>query len=365
MKILQIIQKPQFRGAEIFACQLSVELIRLGHEVEVLFLTGSAAETLPFPLSFLHLKANLKNRFWDFKAYQKLSEIIKNGQFDIVQANAADTLKYAAISKVLFRWNAKLVFRNANKMGDFLNNKPKKILNTFFVRQVDLVASVSELCKEDFVTQFPFFKKPVMFLPIGVDVTQVVPYHSFSEIGFPFSGCNVFVHVGSFVPEKNHIGLLSIFQQYLKYDPKAKLLLIGEGKLKADISRRVADNLLQENIFLLGKRDDVLKILPLCKALLMPSHIEGLPGVILEAMILKIPVIAYNVGGIGEVVIHKETGFQTEHNNENEFISMMKYLGNTDIEKIIVAAHTLVRKQYDNFIIAKSFEDAYTKIVLH
>ena len=66
MKILQIIQKPQFRGAEIFACQLSVELIKLGHEVDILFLTGNEDEILPFQLKFIYLKANLKRRFWDF-----------------------------------------------------------------------------------------------------------------------------------------------------------------------------------------------------------------------------------------------------------------------------------------------------------
>ena len=45
------------------------------------------------------------------------------------------------------------------------------------------------------------------------------------------------------------------------------------------------------------------------KALVMPSKIEGLPAVILEAMYCRIPVIAYEVGGIGEVLQRKETGW--------------------------------------------------------
>ena len=58
MKILQVIQKPQFRGAETFACQLSVELKKLGHEVDVLFLFGTDASK-GVPLSSINLTLSL------------------------------------------------------------------------------------------------------------------------------------------------------------------------------------------------------------------------------------------------------------------------------------------------------------------
>ena len=80
MKILQVIQRPQFRGAEIFACQLSVELIKLGHEVDVLFLFGANDQQLPYPLHFIPLHANIKRRFLDLKAYKKIKQIIKKGE---------------------------------------------------------------------------------------------------------------------------------------------------------------------------------------------------------------------------------------------------------------------------------------------
>lgn len=362
MKILQIIQKPQFRGAEIFACQLSEELIKLGHDVDVLFLTGEN-ETLPFLLNFIYLKADLKKRFWDFKAYNKLNQIIIKGGYDIVQANAADTLKYSAISKFLYNWKAKFVYRNANKMGDFLDNSFKKTINSFFVKRVDLVASVSELCKIDFSVCFPFFKKPIHFLPIGVNVKEEHPYKSFSEIGFSFENLNVFIHVGSFVHEKNHIGLVLIFNDYLKTDPSAKLILIGEGKLKDSVELLVAEKNLKTNVFFLGKRNDVLKIVPLCNALLMPSLIEGLPGVILEAMISKTIVIANNVGGIGEVVT-KETGILIDKDDTESFLMAMISLSKIENKDQIVSnAYDLIYKNYNNMYIAKEFEKAYFEVI--
>ena len=362
MKILQVIQKPQFRGAEIFACQLSVELIRLGHQVDILFLFGGTDERLPYPLHFIPLHANIKRRFLDLKAYKKLNTIITEGGYDIVQANAADTLKYCVISKVLYGWKSKLVLRNANKMGDFLNSKPKKMLNSFFVTKVDMVASVSEMCKEDFLKQFPFYKKSLVYLPIGIDFNPVAAYDSFAAAGISIGIGNVFVHVGSFVPEKNHLGLLAIFKKYLAYDASAKLLLIGEGKLKSEISKKISDNDLQENIFLLGKRNDVLKLMPLCKAFLLPSHIEGLPGVILEAMFSKIPVIAYDVGGVSEVLRDKTTGYLVEHNDEGGFVFAMISLNEISNSKMTITARDMIIQKFDNSTVAKEFMFEYMKL---
>jgi glycosyltransferase involved in cell wall biosynthesis len=363
MKILQVIQKSQFRGAEIFACQLSVELKKLGHEVDVLFLFGDKDEVLPYPLDFIHLKGSIKNRFWDFKAYKRLNRIIRAGKYDVVQANAADTLKYNAISKFLYRWKAKLVYRNANKMGDFLDSYPKKILNRFFVSQVDGVASVSELCKVDFLAQFPNYKKPIDFLPIGITCKSSSSYKSFEQASLILpKDAMVFVHVGSFVPEKNHQGLVAIFEKYLQHNKKALLLFIGEGKLKKVVEQVVKDKQLEKNILFLGKRSDVLELLPLCYGFLLPSLIEGLPGVILEAMYSKTPVIAYDVGGISEVLT-SQTGFLIPKNDEVAFVNAMLDLDqcpHTDL--VLENAYKMVIEHYNNQVLAKAFLRSYVEV---
>lgn len=363
MKILQIIQKPQFRGAEIFACQLSTQLVKLGHEVDVIFLFGT--ESLPFSIIFLHLKADGSKRWWDFKGYKKLAKIIALENYDIVQANAGDTLKYAALSKKLYKWKAKLVFRNANKISDFLDSPIKKILNKWLVKEVDFVASVSTLCMQDFNAVFQFPGNKIAGLPIGVNMNLPDPYKNFEDAGISFNHQHgsVFLHVGSFVPEKNHAGLIRLFKDYKKQNPAAKLLLIGKGKLENDIKTMVATNQLQDEVIFLGARNDVLRIMPLCTALLMPSLIEGLPGVILEAMTCRIPVIAYNVGGIGEVVINESTGFLVNKDNESGFIHCMKQCTQSNNNHIVDAAYQLVKNHYDNHKIATDFLHYYHQII--
>ncbi|QBZ97873.1 glycosyltransferase family 4 protein [Flavobacterium sangjuense] len=362
MKILQIIQKPQFRGAEIFACQLSEQLQQLGHTVDVIFLSGSRREVLPFNnLNFLHLEADLTKRFWDFKAYKKLATIIKNGHYDIVQANASDTLKYAALSKFFYRWNQPLVFRNANKISDFLTSLPKKWINSFFINTTQLIASVSDLCKLDFQNQFPKYTKSVLSLPIGVSV-ESKPYSSWEEAKLSFTADqDIWIHVGSFVPEKNHMGLIEIFNEFSKKFNNQHLILIGSGKLYPSVLKYVEDNQIT-NIHFLGKRNDVTKILPLCEGLLLPSHIEGLPGVILEAMMSKIAVVAYNVGGVSEVV-NEKTGYLINKNNKHSFVDAMINIKEKKTLEKIQNGFQLVKEEFSNEIIAKKFEVAYYNLL--
>ena len=361
MKILQVIQKPQYRGAEIFACQLSVELKKIGHEVDVLFLFGSEDEQLPYPLHFIHLNATIKKRFWDFKAYAKLNDIILKGNYDIVQANAADTLKYAVMSKYIYNWKSKLVYRNANKISDFLTTKSRIWFNKLLIRKVDAVASVSMECMIDFITCYPTFQKAIECLPIGVSIQRIVPYESLKSLGILGKG-PFLLNVASFVPEKNHEGLLRIFCNLLKDYPTAKLLLIGEGKLKSSIETLAEELNLNNNLHFLGKRNDVSQIMSCCDVFLLPSLIEGLPGVILEAFVNKLPVVAYNVGGVKEVVINKKTGFLVPKDDELAFISNLKNALSQDNSYLKDTAFELVTTHYSNESIAKKFIKFYENL---
>ena len=364
MKILQVIQKPQFRGAETFACQLSVELKKLGHEVDVLFLFGTDDEKLPYPLNFIHLNASIKKRFWDFNAYKKLNTIITKGNYDVVQANAADTLKYTVFSKFIYGWQSKLVYRNANKISDFMTTFLKKGLNKLLMKKVDAVASVSQECFQDFVSFYPSFYKTIECLPIGVNLEIPPSYSSLTEIGITSVG-PFLLNVASFVPEKNHGGLLRIFSKLLIDYPSAQLLLIGEGKLKSSIETLADELNLNNNLHFLGKRNDVLQIMPCCDMFLLPSLIEGLPGVILEAFATRLPVVAYNVGGIKEVILDNETGYLIDKNNEIQFYEAIKQCFSDNKKTLQESAYSLVYNHYSNAILAKRFLKFYQNVIIY
>ncbi|WP_111672200.1 glycosyltransferase family 4 protein [Algoriphagus litoralis] len=351
MKILQILQKPQRRGAELFAAQLSQELTILGHQVILVFLYPGK-DTLPFKGVRVHLFGS-KNL--DIISWYRLARLIKEIKPDIVQANAGDTLKFAGLSRFFFGWKSPLIFRNANQISGFMDSTPKRIFYTFLLSQIQSVASVSLLCMQDFQKVFQW-TKPIAHLPIGTEIgfsSSQMP----SDLEKFLDGNPFLLHIGSFVPEKNHEGLFRIFKKIHQSFPTVSLVLCGDGPLRSKLEKEAP-----AGIIFLGSRLDVNSILPHAKALLLPSLIEGLPGVILEAMAAKVPVVSYDTGGISEVIIPKQTGFLIPKNDENSFAKLVMETilsPEADLSELVENAYALVKENYSIKAIASQFEKFY------
>ncbi|MBL0766438.1 glycosyltransferase family 4 protein [Marivirga atlantica] len=359
MKILQIIQRPQLRGAEIFACQLSLELQKLGHDVDILILFGENNGELQYDLNYISLGAIQNKRFWDFKAYKRLAKIIRSEGYDLVQANAGDTLKYAALSKMLYKWKAKLAFRNANKMSDFIKSKAHLWLNQFFLNKMDFAISVSENCRQDLIRLYPKAK--------AITATGTIGTFDFSQLEVieRLSQNKVWINVGSFVKEKNHSFLMEIFAEYLKEDNGNELWLIGDGPLRNQLNEQVVNLGIEKKVRFLGYRSNAVAYIKAADIMVMPSKIEGLPGVILEALSCGKPVIASEVGGIPEVVINDQNGYIIKAFDKAEYISKIhKVLTNQELrKKMSQNAKNLIQEEFMMPKIAERFESIYHQIL--
>ena len=360
MKIIQLIQKPQLRGAEIFACQLSNHLIEQGHEVLVVTIFKGDSQ-LPFKGSLICLDRPLSKRFFDFKGWKKFNRIINEFNPDIIQANAADTLKFAVSSKMLASWKQPLVYRNANKMGDFITSKLKWGLNNFYISKVAYVISVSKECEKDFIKTFSYPQEKISTVEIGVEEQKLggIP----DDLQGIFERGPVLAHIGGFVPEKNHVGLINIFKHVFAEFPDVQLILMGKGKQENQIKNKVIEFNIQENVHFLGYRTDVLDILHNSEAFVLPSLIEGLPAVILESMYCQTPVVAYNVGGIGEVVISEKTGWLINKGDENEMVQTILEILNKDsiVKTNVATAKKMIEEKFMNNKISKRFSSVYEK----
>jgi hypothetical protein len=157
LKILQLIQKPQLRGAEMFACQLANHLVEAGNQGLLISLLPGTAE-LPFKGKHIKLERPLTKRFFDWQGWKQLAWEIKSFQPNVVQANAGDTLKYAVLSKLFFRWKAPIVFRNASIISRYIKSPMVKWWNAWLFNHVDFVVSVTEESRRDFLKLFPFIQ---------------------------------------------------------------------------------------------------------------------------------------------------------------------------------------------------------------
>lgn len=99
-------------------------------------------------------------------------------------------------------------------------------------------------------------------------------------------------HVGRFCEQKNHKFLIEAFEEASKLEPKAVLLLIGEGEDINSVKRTVCDKGLTDNVIFAGVKDNVQDYMMAMDCFVLPSLYEGLGIVLLEAQAVGLPCLA-------------------------------------------------------------------------
>lgn len=356
MRVLLIIQRLQLRGAEVFACQLATELQRRGIFVDIVYLFGGEPSDWPFRnLRLIPLNARERNRIWDFGGFRRLAGIIRAGKYDVIQANAGDTLKYSVLSRMIFKYPGTLIYRNANKMSDFIHGRLHQKFIRWLLKSCDLYVSVSENCRQDLIGITAGAATRSTTIPIGTYLHDDIETLSISRSG------PVLINVGTMVPEKNHLFLLEIFNRYLGRGHQAQLWIVGGGPLWSEISQRIESLNLTGRVRLWGYRRDVISVLKAADVMVMPSRIEGLPGVILEAMACGVPVIASAVGGIPEVIEHDRSGYCVHGSDRDEYVGYIEecILNHQKRRQITAAARKLIEEKFMMPTIAGRFIELY------
>lgn len=125
---------------------------------------------------------------------------------------------------------------------------------------------------------------------------------------FPDTITHIVLAVGRLSPEKGFDQLISAARQVVAEREDVGFLLVGDGPLKQELFNQIHAAQLQRRFVLAGFRSDVDHLLPHAALLAQSSHTEGMPNVVLEAMAAAVPVVATNVGGTPELVVHGQTG---------------------------------------------------------
>jgi glycosyltransferase involved in cell wall biosynthesis len=119
----------------------------------------------------------------------------------------------------------------------------------------------------------------------------------------------VLVVIGRLSPEKGQDQFLEAFSVLPDRDPPPLGLLVGEGPEEDSLRGLVRDLGIEDRVRFLGYRPNVADYYAAADLVVLPSRSEGLPNVVLEAQALERPVVAFDVGGVGEVIEDRETGW--------------------------------------------------------
>jgi glycosyltransferase involved in cell wall biosynthesis len=116
------------------------------------------------------------------------------------------------------------------------------------------------------------------------------------------------VYIGRLVKEKDPLTLIEAFSLLRQLVPDTRLIMIGQGYLRAKVQRKIATSGVKDHIQLISGANDVRPFLRQGWLLVLPSISEGFPQVIIEAMACGLPVVATDVGGAQEIIEHGVNG---------------------------------------------------------
>ncbi len=156
----------------------------------------------------------------------------------------------------------------------------------------------------------------------------------------------IFGSIACFKPQKNIIDLLKAFKRVHTTFNHARLELIGDGILRPTIEKWITDNNMGAFITLHGWQHEVGTIMKNWHAFTLSSLWEGLPCAIVEARLMHLPVVAYDTGGIHDVIFDHINGLLYKKGNWRGLATGMKLLMS---EKNLYTKMKLYRENLNDF----------------
>lgn len=202
----------------------------------------------------------------------------------------------------------------------------------------------------------------------GIDIS-LAKSSSTAKIMFGFprdaDGAKIYGVIGRLYPDKGHRFFLEAFKELSMEFPQIRALVVGEGPLREPLSEMIKARGLEGRVQLVGQRDDMDVVYNSIDFIVIPSLTEGLPFVLLEAMLYRLPVVATSVGDIPCLVDHKETGYLVPPSNSLSIKEGMKYLLSNpgEAKHMSDKAHRLVCANFSANMMVKRIEEIYCSLI--
>ncbi len=266
-------------------------------------------------------------KFNNLKVYKELKKIINDNEYEIIHC-------HTPVGGVLTRLAARKARKNGTRViytaHGFHFYKGASFINWVIYYPIEKICSRWTDCliainSEDFELAKKKFKKCKdiqLVHGVGLDtsrfekeLTEEEKLEKRKELGISKDDI-VFSYVAELNKNKNQILLINAIRELKKKITNIKLLLIGDGVLYAKYKKVIKENSLDDNVLLLGRRNDINEILSISDIYLASSLREGLPVNIMEAMYKGVPIIANDNRGHRELILNNEGGFIIENEEE-------------------------------------------------
>lgn len=353
MKILYLITKSNWGGAQRHVFDLAVAMKDRGHDVSVaLGGNGILRTRLEAAGIYTHSISSLGRDIStgrDAGSLREILSVIRHRRPDILHVHSPKAAGLGALAGRIL--GVRSIIYTVHGWA-FNESRPlhQRLAIIFFSWLTMMLCSITVLLSEREYIQaqnFPWVQEKLRLIPLGIKAPTFLSVEGAKQtmakhIGLSIPEYNKKIVIGTIAelhPNKGLTYLINAFSSTLIEYPQAVLVIVGDGQEQANLHMLIKEKKLEGSVFLTGYIDHAAELLKSFSLFVLPSLKEGLPYAILEAGAASLPVVATTVGGIPEIVEDMKSGVLVQPKNIRELSHALSYmLEHTDERKKFGAA---------------------------
>ncbi len=384
IKILRIINRFNIGGPTYNAAFLTRFI---SDDYETLLVGGLPEENESDSLHILEeygVKATLieemkrtPNFFNDRKAYQKIKQIIREYQPDIVHTHAAKAGALGRRAAKSMRVPVIVHTYHGHVFHSYFG-KLKTALYKFIERRLAKISTgiiaISEIQKEELTQQHTICQaSKVKVIQLGFDLNRFHESleHKRTETRqqFGLSEDEIAVAiVGRLAAVKNHQLFLNAIEAIAaKTEKKVTFFIVGDGDERSNIEQRITSLKLPSTlkIVMTSWIKDIASFNPGMDLICLTSLNEGTPVSLIEAQAANVPILTTNVGGVKDIVLENETGFVVSNNSLSEFSEKLLFLIENDSirKEMSLKGWDFVKSKFHYSTLVHNMENYYSELL--
>jgi L-malate glycosyltransferase len=292
------------------------------------------------------------------KGVVQLSNIIKSKDIDIVVTHSRIAHVIGFIVSVFLDVKHVIVAHGRYWPGQLANRT---------IRLGRNIVAISKTLKQYLIEDQGLDSKRVHAIQNGIDADRLEITVSKNDLkkSLGLEGKVIIGVVSRVVKEKGHRYLVDAFVKLRDIYPDAVLLIVGDGDYKQELEEYVVKSSISNQTIFSGRVDNIANYINIFDVFVFPSVFESYALVLLEAMILKTPVICSRAGGLVEIVKNKECGLLVEPGNPDAISEAIIYIlhNKERTQDMVDRAYTDATSYFSDLNMSKQYRDYFIKLL--
>lgn len=228
----------------------------------------------------------------------------------------------------------------------------------------DKIAPLSRQIIKDLINQ-GIDEKSIVYIQNGVDLIEVEATRIDQSLGNQQNDSKIIGFIGQMISRKNVIDILDVFDSLCRRHKNLELHLLGDGDQRNALEAHTSNLACRDKIKFLGFQKDRLKYLKQFDLFVMTSTMEGIPRCLMEAMAMGIPVAAYDIAGIDQLIKNNETGLLAELGDKEALEqNWEKLIFDSHLsENLAARAREFVHNQFSASRMAKEYLQLFNQLL--